>query len=202
MPGMDWRSRPTGRPPPSSGINQVSGRFTLCRPQGRAASRHARPLAPGAESQMAPRFSPQGNRLAFTQDYAGDENYDIFVHDLATGQTRNVTPDTPAETINPVVAWSPDGKHIAFVSNREGKFAAYVLRADAKQPRRTIRRVTHHEYSDAVVDWSPDGPASGRDRAGAWARDLDHHRPARRRRGANRRRAGWASGCAPARVVT
>ena len=114
-------------------------------------------LAPSPESQMSPVFSPDGKQLAFTQDYAGDENYDIFVHNLASGHTRNLTPDTPGETINPAVSWSPDGQHIAFVSNRQGRFAAYTLRADAQYPKRTVRRVTQHDYSDALVDWSPDG---------------------------------------------
>ena len=117
-------------------------------------------ITPSAESQMAPVFSPDGKQLAFVQDHSGDENYDIFLHDPSTGQVRNLTPNTPDETINPYVSWSPAderGKHIAFVSNRGGKFATYTLHVDAKNPLRTVKRVTHHEYSDMVADWSPDG---------------------------------------------
>jgi len=113
-----------------------------------------KPIAPGSESQMSPVFSPDGRRLAFVQDYFGDENYDIFVHDLVTGETRNLTPDTPDETINPIISWSPDGKRIAFVSNREAVFATYTLGVDSAGD---VQRVTHHEYSDALAEWSPDG---------------------------------------------
>lgn len=116
-----------------------------------------KPITASAESQMSPAFSPDGKYLAFAQDYCGDENYDILVYDLATGQTRNLTPDTPEETINPYLSWSPDGQHIAFVSNREGKFATYTLRVDAKNTLRTVKRVTQHEYSDLQADWSPGG---------------------------------------------
>ncbi len=116
-----------------------------------------KPITPSAESQMSPAFSPDGQSLAFGQDYAGDENHDILIYDLASGQTRNLTPHTPDETINPYFSWSPDRKRIAFVSNREGKFATYILRADARHPLRTVKRVTQHEYSDMQADWSPDG---------------------------------------------
>ena len=74
------------------------------------------PILASPESQMSPVFSPQGGQLAFAQDYAGDENYDILVYDLTLGTARNLTPDTPDETINPAVSWSPDGRSIAFVS--------------------------------------------------------------------------------------
>ena len=112
-------------------------------------------ITSGPESKMATVFSPDGKYLAFAQDYGGDENYDIFVYDLATGSARNLTPDTPDETINPAVSWSPDSTHIAFVSNRQGGFATYTLRVNAETP--DVRRVTHHDYSDMRADWSPDG---------------------------------------------
>lgn len=115
----------------------------------------SRQITSGPESKMAPAFSPDGKYLAFAQDYGGDENYDIFIYDLATGSERNLTPDTPDETINPTVSWSPDSMHIAFVSNRQGGFATYTLRVDAGTP--DVRRVTHHDYSDMRADWSPDG---------------------------------------------
>jgi dipeptidyl aminopeptidase/acylaminoacyl peptidase len=112
-----------------------------------------RPITIGPESKMSPRFSPDGKRLIFTQDYGGDERFDIFVYDLATGQARNLTPNTP-EIINPDVAWSPDGQRLAFISNREGKFATYTLSLENPGD---IRRVTRHTYSDISAQWSPDG---------------------------------------------
>ena len=111
-------------------------------------------ISTGPESKVSPRFSPDGARLAFAQDYSGGEDFDIFVHDLRTGATRNLTPDTPDELINPNIAWSPDGRQIAFVSNRAGAFATCVMNSDGTgEP----RRVTHHGYTDYAAEWSPDG---------------------------------------------
>ncbi|MGH2524417.1 MAG: TolB family protein, partial [Anaerolineales bacterium] len=100
-------------------------------------------ITSGPESKVAPKFSPDGAWLVFAQDYAGDENFDLFIYDRQTGETRNLTPGTPDETINPEVAWSPDGRELAFTSNREGTFATYILNL----PSGHVRRVTHHPYS-------------------------------------------------------
>ncbi len=50
-------------------------------------------------------------------------------------------------------AWSPDGKWIAFSSNREGRYDVYVMPAAGGTP----RRITFHPSDDYVCDWSPDG---------------------------------------------
>ncbi len=109
-------------------------------------------ITSGPESKVAPRFSPDGARLVFAQDYGGDENFDLFLYDLRARTTRNLTPDTP-DTLNPDVSWSPDGARLAFTSNREGLFATYILEIESG----AARRVTHHAYTDYGAEWSPDG---------------------------------------------
>jgi TolB protein len=52
-------------------------------------------------------------------------------------------------------AWSPDGKHIAFISDRDGKdheVQIYVMRADGSEQRRLVKSETH----DYDPQWSPD----------------------------------------------
>ena len=59
-------------------------------------------------------FSPDGSKIAFMG--AIGDNYEIFVADLSTGATRQLT-DDPGDDGWP--AWSPDGKTIAFTSIRD-----------------------------------------------------------------------------------
>jgi dipeptidyl aminopeptidase/acylaminoacyl peptidase len=113
-----------------------------------------RQVTRGREAAASPYFSPDGTRLMYAQDYGGDENYDLFIHDWRTRTTRNLTPDTPDESINPDVSWSPDGRWVAYVSNVSGRYATYVRAADGSG---TPRRMTQHEYPDVWAQFSPDG---------------------------------------------
>ena len=48
--------------------------------------------------------------------------------------------------------WSPDGKRIAFASNRRGDFAIYVMDADGSNQ----TQITHDTHISSLA-WSPDG---------------------------------------------
>ncbi len=49
--------------------------------------------------------------------------------------------------------WSPDGRRIAFVSDRDGNREIYVMNADGKEP----RNVSQNAADDWTPTWSPDG---------------------------------------------
>ena len=50
-------------------------------------------------------------------------------------------------------AWSPDGRHIAFHSARDGNWDIYVMASDGTN----LRRLTTHADYDGYPAWSPDG---------------------------------------------
>ena len=50
-------------------------------------------------------------------------------------------------------SWSPDGRHIAFQSSRDGNYEIYVMDSDGSNP----RRLTDHPAEDKYPSWSPDG---------------------------------------------
>jgi TolB protein len=49
--------------------------------------------------------------------------------------------------------WSPDGRHIAFRSTRDGNVELYVMRADGSAQ----RRLTNSQAAERRFAWSPDG---------------------------------------------
>jgi Tol biopolymer transport system component len=111
-----------------------------------------------------PAFSPDGTQVAFMGHEGSD--YEIFVADLATGETTQLT-DVPGSDGWPV--WSPDGTTIAFASERDDCTRApededcwssgkpgehhdiWLMDADGSH----LRRVTPE--SGQFVAWSPDG---------------------------------------------
>jgi TolB protein len=49
--------------------------------------------------------------------------------------------------------WSPDGKQIAFASERDHNYEIYVMNADGSNP----RRLTNSAMQELYPRWSPDG---------------------------------------------
>ena len=58
-----------------------------------------------------------------------------------------------SKTINDLPRWSPDGRKIVFMSNRDGNFEIYVMDAHGRNQKRLTRSV----YSDQFPTWAPDG---------------------------------------------
>ena len=96
-------------------------------------------------------YASRRTKIAFAS--ARDGNLEIYVMDGDGSNQRRVTVN-PARDWRP--AWSPDGKKIAFVSNRNNinkdHMQIWVIDADGKNPIRLTDGLV-----DSYPDWSPDG---------------------------------------------
>ncbi len=50
-------------------------------------------------------------------------------------------------------SWSPDGKQIAFETNRDGNWEIYLMNVDGSG----LVNISNHESRDQWPSWSPDG---------------------------------------------
>lgn len=91
-----------------------------------------------------PALSPDGKLLAF--DHLGD----IWVVPSTGGTARPLTQNTARDGYP---KFSPDGKEIAFVSDRDGNPQVYVMPATGGTP----RQITFHTSGFALHEWTPDG---------------------------------------------
>ncbi len=91
-----------------------------------------------------PAVSPDGSRIAFS--YMGD----LWMVAARGGKAMRLT-DHVAYDREPV--WSPDGRWLAFTSNRHGNTDVYIVPADGGTP----VQLTFHTGSDLATDFSSDG---------------------------------------------
>ncbi|MCH2108190.1 MAG: hypothetical protein MK135_02590 [Polyangiaceae bacterium] len=97
-----------------------------------------KPVSPATHSASAPTFceTEDGTFLVFSLAL-GDGHHDLFISQTNGGQLRRLT---QGQGSNRYPACSPDGRLLAFFSNRSGKDALYVL----SLKRGTTQRVMKH----------------------------------------------------------
>lgn len=106
-----------------------------------------------------PEISPDGrSRLTM---YRQHDHWEIHRLDLQTGARRRLTHSSPltqpANNVAPT--WSPDGRQILFLSDRDGAWGFYVMNADGSDQHPILQAVTaeiplRYEFADEqVVDW-------------------------------------------------
>ncbi len=123
-------------------------------------------LAPGNTHLMAPHGPPRGGtavvdlrrrtcRIVFASNRAG-ESYQLYTMD---GQGKDVRRLTHNRSTDRLPRWSPDGRWIAFVSDRDGQARVCVTRCD--QEAAVVFEATDPGFAEPgsgpQLDWSPDG---------------------------------------------
>ncbi len=105
-----------------------------------------------------PSFSPDGNKVAFTWNGKGEDNYDIYVKLIGTESISRLTTNPKAD-FRP--SWSPDGSRIAFQreDSRE-KTSIYIMPSIGGQGRKLTEIYPPnqgylHRYNK--IAWHPDG---------------------------------------------
>lgn len=91
-----------------------------------------------------PGISPNGKTIAFA--YKGD----IYVVSSDGGVAQAIT-QNPSYDFNPI--WSPDGKSIAFASDRYGNFDIFVMPSTGGVP----KRLTYYSLREVPSSFTPDG---------------------------------------------
>jgi len=100
---------------------------------------------PGAE--LFPSLSADGETVVYAGKATG--NWDIYLQQVGSAEAVDLTKDSSADDTQP--AFSPNGRYIAFRSDRDGG-GIFIMRRDGAG----VRRIADTGYNPA---WSPDGSA-------------------------------------------
>ena len=91
-------------------------------------------------------LSPNGERVVFSA------RGDVFTLPAESGITRNLTQSSDAHDRN--AAWSPDGKYIAYISDKSGEYEIYLQAQDgASAPVQLTTNTNNYIFN---IEWSPD----------------------------------------------
>lgn len=99
-----------------------------------------------AEQENPGPTAPFTGRIVFQSNMDGDN--DLYL--LTQGGLKALT-DNDGQDEYPV--WSPDGRRVAFTSDRDGRYHIYIMNADGTG----IERVTAADADDKEPAWWPDG---------------------------------------------
>ena len=123
-----------------------------------AAGRVLRPVPFTAYTglEVAPSFSPDGSRIAFswTEDKRlPSDGYDLYVKSIGGENPVRLT-SSPSRWISS--AWSPDGASIAIHRVTNAGSGIYLVPAGGG-PEQKLRTTYSANSVDAAISWSPDG---------------------------------------------
>lgn len=90
--------------------------------------------------------SPEGKRIIF------EARGELFNVPVKEGYTENLTQSSGAFDQNP--AWSPDGKHLAYWSDKGGEYEIYLQRMDTIAPEQKL--TNRNKGFGYRLYWSPD----------------------------------------------
>jgi dipeptidyl aminopeptidase/acylaminoacyl peptidase len=113
------------------------------------------------KSASNPRISPDGRRVVYEVQSANweDNSFDrnLWIADVASGETHQLTSAKKSST---GASWSPDGKWIAFLSDRPAQISGspadkkqlYVISTDGGE----AQQLTKSETDVSAYEWAPD----------------------------------------------
>jgi len=100
---------------------------------------------------LMPKVSPDGKKLAVSIAASNYSTANLWVFDLARGTKSRLTFSSATDGYP---SWSPDGKRIAFQSNRDGTSHLYQVASDGSM---AVAPLLVDSFSEGEPDWSSDG---------------------------------------------
>jgi len=112
------------------------------------ATKKVKTLVTGGTNTYAS-YAPDGKHLVY-RHMIGDMNSEVYVANADGSGQKNISNH---QAFDGWPTWSPDGKRIAFSSNRNSSYQIHVMNADGSD----VKLVANTEGRATEPRWSPDG---------------------------------------------
>ncbi|MFZ1880345.1 MAG: hypothetical protein WAU41_09270 [Gaiellaceae bacterium] len=112
-------------------LGRADGKAAIFVAQIGAGSRGLKRITPWETIADKIDCSPDGTRVAFSAPaFGGPRSSNIYTVGIDGAGLRQLTHDNGGKLNDGLDSWSPDGKKIAFVSNRSGTYEIYTINVD------------------------------------------------------------------------
>ncbi|MFQ6041738.1 MAG: DUF5050 domain-containing protein, partial [Candidatus Poribacteria bacterium] len=109
------------------------------------------------DDALNPAYSPDGKKIVFQMlkpisevETRTEDDWEIYTIDV-TGENLKRLTENQFTDASP--KFSPDGKKLVFISNRDGNYEIYMMNADGSEQ----TRLTDNSATDFMPSFSPDG---------------------------------------------
>jgi dipeptidyl aminopeptidase/acylaminoacyl peptidase len=109
---------------------------------------------PANARAMRPRYSPSGSHVAFLRDVDGDEMFEVWVVDLATGAQR---PVTTARANREAIEWSGDSEQLIYRAHDRRGLGIWMVDVRSGEERVVVPVVRDPGSDHITPDLSGDG---------------------------------------------
>lgn len=111
------------------------------------------PLTSYVGTESSPSFSPDGARIAFVWNGAGQDNSDVYVLRMGDGTLQRLT-DNPQRDFAP--SWSRDGQQIAFLRETSRGNADVLVMPASGGTSRKVSQIAWRSGGAPELDWTGD----------------------------------------------
>ena len=109
-------------------------------------------VPPSGRNYSGVAFSPDGNLLYLTRGEPGAGLSELFEMPVLGGAERKIVSDVDSR-----VAFSPDGRRLAFIRRRGRESDLLVANVDGSGERKVATKTAPAFYAGGGISWSPDG---------------------------------------------
>jgi len=113
-----------------------------------ADGKNSQALVTSSQPLLSPKWSPQGNKLAYVSFEKG--NSAIYIQDLSTGSRELIS---NFKGINSGPSFSPDGRKLALTLSKTGNPEIYTMDIYTRR----LKQITKSWAIDTGANWAPDG---------------------------------------------
>ena len=117
-----------------------------------------RPVTAATTNVVSATLTPDGQRMAYSQDNVGSGTGGFWIEDLLTGDRRQVA--SAGKLYREVPRWSPDGSRLAYVWERDtaaGQQRTIAVRPAAGGDEQLLADPLNATLNVLPFGWSPDG---------------------------------------------